>query len=263
MIEDAMIEGGSEPMGKSQMVSYKGVALVLLFALMVVAIAYLASLFTSSREVVKKQEHVIKTAVEALDRKTEQVKTLQADLEKINKRMEGIKTSDDFLRRDIFEYIDRNFQIIPKSVSVDIAEQIFTISKKEDICPELIVGIIEVESSFNPMAISKKNARGLMQVMPEWAKKFGLKLMDLHDIDTNIQTGIKVLKIHIEENKGSIRKGLYYYVGKSNEYSKSVYEAMGKFVAFRSTLADDDIDTEVQTENGGEVTETKNGDTTK
>jgi len=166
------------------------------------------------------------------------------ELEKLKERMTGIKNADDLLKRDIFLYIDKKFQIIPRTVALDIAEQILIMSKKHEVSPELIVGIIQVESAFNPMAISKKNARGLMQVMPEWAPKFGLKkISDLHDIDTGIECGIKVLKIHIEEDgKGNITKGLYYYVGKSDAYSGKVYEAMGKFVAFRSTIDDEEVD---------------------
>ena len=155
-------------------------------------------------------------------------------------------------------YVDKKFQIIPRTVALDIAEQVLAMSKKENISPELVVGIIQVESGFNPMAISKKNARGLMQVMPEWAPKFNLKkVSDLHDIDTNIQCGIKVLKIHIEEGKGSISKGLYYYVGKSDSYAAKVYEAMGKFVAFRSTIDDDDASIDI---NGDEETEKPKSD---
>jgi len=172
------------------------------------------------------------------------------ELAKLKDRMEGIKNADDLLKRDIFLYIDKKFQIIPRTVALDIAEQVLSKSKEHDVSPELIIGIIQVESAFNPMAISKANARGLMQVMPEWAPKFGLKkVSDLHDIDTGIDSGIKVLKIHIDEGKGNITKGLYYYVGKSDSYAGKVYEAMGKFVAFRSTVDDDEADIDL---NGNE-----------
>lgn len=174
----------------------------------------------------------------------------------LSKRLDGIKDSNDLLKRDIFLYIDKKFQLIPKTVAMEIADQIIINSKKENVSAELIVGMIQVESTFNPMAISKKNARGLMQVMPEWKKKFGLKkVTDLHDISTNIQCGIKVLKIHIKEGHGSISKELYYYVGKSDSYASKVYEAMGRFVAFRSTLDDDDDDDAVtgKTEDEGGV----------
>lgn len=184
------------------------------------------------------------------------------ELTKMRERISGIKNVDDLLRRDIFLYIDKKFQLIPKTVSVEIAEQIVKQAKASNVSPELIVGIIQVESAFNPMAISNKNARGLMQVMPEWAPKFGLKkVTDLHDIDTNIESGIKVLKIHIEEGKGNISKGLYFYVGKSDTYAGKVYEAMGKFVAFRSTIDDDDADMDINGDDKEE--EPKSDDTTK
>ena len=171
------------------------------------------------------------------------LKECNSDINKMNERLEGIKNPDDLLKRDIFLYIDKKFQLIPKTISMDIAEQIVKYSKLENISPELVLGVIEVESSFNPMVISSKKARGLMQLMPEWGKKFGIdKISDFHDIDTNIKYGIKVLKIHIKERKGSITKGLYYYVGKSDSYASKVYESMGKFVAFRSTIDDSEDD---------------------
>lgn len=194
-----------------------------------------------TEEIVKLNKEVDHLRVEVANH-ADPLTACRLELVKLRDRMEGIKDDDDLLKRDIFLYIDKKFQLIPRTVATDIAQQILLVSKQENVSPELIVGIIQVESSFNPMAISKKNARGLMQVMPEWAPKFDLKkITDLHDIDINIQSGVKVLKIHIEEAKGSISKGLYYYVGKSDSYASKVYEAMGKFVAFRSTIDDDEI----------------------
>lgn len=147
---------------------------------------------------------------------------------------------DEGLKRDIFLYISKEFRTIPKTISNKIATQIIKEGKAENIQPELIVGIIQVESSFNPLAISKSNARGLMQVMPEWVPKFKLKNVSvLYDIDMNINIGIKILKIHIKEGKGDINKGLYRYAGKSDNYTDKVYKATGKFIAFRSTIYDD------------------------
>ena len=168
------------------------------------------------------------------------------ELTKVKSRLEGITNPNDLMVRDIFIYIDKNYQIVPRTVALEIANQIVTLSKKHNISTELVVGITEIESNFNPLAISKVNARGLMQVMPEWAKKFGLKkVSDLHDINTGIESGIKVLKIHIQEQKGSIKKGLYYYVGKDSKYSSKVYGAMGRFVAFRSIIDDDEAANEI------------------
>jgi soluble lytic murein transglycosylase-like protein len=56
----------------------------------------------------------------------------------------------------------------------------------------LIKAIVHVESSFNPYAISRSGARGLMQLMPETAKRHGIH--DVYDPAQNIEAGIRHLK---------------------------------------------------------------------
>jgi len=149
------------------------------------------------------------------------------------------RAPDEILIDDIARYIHSNFPIVPDILYNEIAVQISILSRQESISPELIVGVVQVESSFNPMAISSKNARGLMQVMPMWAKHFNLnKVCDLHNINVGISTGIKVLKVHIEEEGGNISEGLFKYVNKDRSYVERVYNAMGKFVMFRGLIAD-------------------------
>ena len=222
-------------------VATKSVNFGMILFILTLSITIILSVILYSKMIEIKQLKLIETStVEIQTQLTFTNKTLEVcndELTKLRNRMSGIKNVDDLLRLDIFSYIDKKFQLVPRTVAADIALQIVGQSKQTNMSPELIIGIIQVESSFNPMAISSKNARGLMQVMPEWAKKFNLKkVSDLHDIDTNIQSGIKVLKIHIEEANGNISKGLYRYVGKSNSYAGKVYEAMGEFVAFRSNI---------------------------
>ncbi len=175
---------------------------------------------------------------------------------KMREQMAGIKNQDDLLKRDIEIYIKTTFPKVPKVVAKTTAYQIVELSKKYYISPELVLGIIKVESAFNPMSVGPKTkygfARGLMQVMPEWCKKYNIKSKhDLHDIDIGIETGIKVLLIHIEEGKGDISTGLYYYVNKDKSYVSKVYEAMGKFVAFRSTIDESNQKLEDDIENNG------------
>lgn len=167
-----------------------------------------------------------------------QLATLTVKLQKL----ESIKTNDDFMIRDIELYIQTRYRRVPKIVAKSIAETIVSVAKEEQISPELIVGIMEIESQFNPMARNEKSkAIGAMQIMPEWAKKLGLKsVYDLYDIPTNISSGVKVLKIHINEDaKGDIAKGLYFYVGKDSSYAGKVFQAVGKFSVFRSTVNDE------------------------
>ena len=49
--------------------------------------------------------------------------------------------------------------------------------------------MIQVESGFDPRAVSRKGARGLMQLMPETAKRYGVTLT--HDPEQNIRGGIR------------------------------------------------------------------------
>ena len=179
------------------------------------------------------------------------------------KKLETLEEPDATLEKDIKDYIESKYSLVPSIVAADIAKNVVKYSKEGNISPELVLGIIEVESSFNPMAISSKKARGLMQLMAEWAKKFGIeKVTDFHDIDTNIKYGIEVLKIHIDEDgKGNVTKGLYYYVGKSDTYADKVYIAIGKFVSFRYKNNSDDEVVEVSEQTEVKKIETVNGTT--
>ena len=192
------------------------------------------------------------------------IKVKTAELEKVKKQISGIKDKDGFLKRDIKLYIKTTHPQVPIIVADSIAKNVVELSKEYKISPELIIGIIKVESSFNPMAVGAKtkygHARGLMQVMPEWAKKLGLKSQyDFHNIDMGIESGIKVFLIHLEEGKGDISTGLYYYVNKDKAYVGKVYAAMGKFVAFRSTINEDSQNVETDINNNGD-SEDKEGD---
>jgi soluble lytic murein transglycosylase-like protein len=57
--------------------------------------------------------------------------------------------------------------------------------------PVLARAVIQVESSFNPSALSHKGARGLMQLMPDTARRFGVT--KVHDPEENIRGGVAYL----------------------------------------------------------------------
>jgi soluble lytic murein transglycosylase-like protein len=57
---------------------------------------------------------------------------------------------------------------------------------------DLIVSVISAESKFNPKAVSRKNARGLMQLLPETATRLGVK--DIFDPQENIEAGTRYLR---------------------------------------------------------------------
>jgi len=141
------------------------------------------------------------------------------------------------LEYSIYSYIKNRYTKIPKEIAQSIAKNIIIYSDKYKIQPELLVGMIEIESMFNPMAISRVGARGLMQVMPEWVPKLNInKLNDLHDIDVGIEAGIEVFKIHLNEAKNDVSKGLFLYVGKDSEYVRNVYSAIGRFTTYKTKV---------------------------
>ncbi len=57
---------------------------------------------------------------------------------------------------------------------------------------DLITSVIAVESNFDPKAVSRKNARGLMQLLPETASRLGVKNID--DPQENIDAGARYLR---------------------------------------------------------------------
>src|ERR1043166_864334 len=57
--------------------------------------------------------------------------------------------------------------------------------------PVLVRAVIQVESDFNPQCVSNKGARGLMQLMPETAKRYGIR--NIFDPEENIRGGVREL----------------------------------------------------------------------
>ena len=64
-------------------------------------------------------------------------------------------------------------------------------AKKYRIDPTLVRAVIQVESDFNPNCVSNKGARGLMQLIPATAKRFGVS--KVHDPEQNIHGGVRYL----------------------------------------------------------------------
>jgi soluble lytic murein transglycosylase len=86
---------------------------------------------------------------------------------------------------------------------------ISTAAKYYGLDPELIRAIIKVESSFNPFAVSKKGAMGLMQLMPETAKE--MQVAEPFEAKDNIMGGSRYLRKMLDLFEGDLRLVLAAY----------------------------------------------------
>jgi soluble lytic murein transglycosylase-like protein len=103
---------------------------------------------------------------------------------------------------------------------------------------DLVDAIIDEESGWNPFAVSKKGAVGLMQLMPETAARFGVR--NRFRPDENIRGGVAYLAWLNHEFKGDLRLvTAAYYVGETPillrrlEYSSADVQGYVKRVAKR------------------------------
>jgi len=89
---------------------------------------------------------------------------------------------------------------------------IYDVAIRHSINPHLVAALIHVESSFNPRAVSRKGACGLMQLLPETARRFGLtKKKDLYDPKKNLEAGVRYLKWLANRFGGDTQKILAAY----------------------------------------------------
>lgn len=82
-------------------------------------------------------------------------------------------------------------------------------SKKYGVSEALIHSVIKNESSYNPNAVSSAGASGLMQVMPQNFKSYGIE--DPFNIEDNVDGGTRILKEYLDRYDGNVEMGLMAY----------------------------------------------------
>jgi soluble lytic murein transglycosylase-like protein len=93
--------------------------------------------------------------------------------------------------------------------------------------PQLVLGIMEVESAFRKYAVSSASARGYMQVMPFWTKLIGRQGDNLFHLRTNLRYGCVILRHYLDIEKGNYFRALGRYNGSLGrpEYPNLVFGA--------------------------------------
>lgn len=96
---------------------------------------------------------------------------------------------------------------------IEILTRVHYEAARAELPPELVLAVIEVESNFDPYAISVAGALGLMQVMPFWRDEIGRPDDNLIHVDTNLRYGCTILKFYLDKEHGDLRRALGRYNG--------------------------------------------------
>ncbi len=86
-------------------------------------------------------------------------------------------------------------------------------AKRAGLDPQLVLGLIQVESGFRKYAVSSAGARGYMQVMPFWINEIGSPDNNLFHLRTNLRYGCTILRHYLDIEKGDLYRALGRYNG--------------------------------------------------
>jgi soluble lytic murein transglycosylase-like protein len=79
--------------------------------------------------------------------------------------------------------------------------------------PQMVLGLIHIESGFKKYAVSSVGARGYMQVMPFWVRSIGAKDHNLFHLKLNLRYGCTILRHYIDIERGDLYRALGRYNG--------------------------------------------------
>src|SRR5215475_4367047 len=80
---------------------------------------------------------------------------------------------------------------------------------KYEVDADLVFSVVAAESNFNPKAVSRRNAHGLMQLLPETARRMGVR--DIYDPAQNIDGGTRYLRDLLKRYDGDLALTLAAY----------------------------------------------------
>lgn len=130
--------------------------------------------------------------------------------------------------------IDMQARLAPfmddRSDRLGFLKRVHHAAAESDLPPELVLALIEVESTFNRFAVSRAGAQGYMQVMPFWKDEIGRPEDNLTHPETNLSYGCRILQYYIKREGGDLHRALAAYNGSfgSRIYSDKVFRAWSR-----------------------------------
>jgi hypothetical protein len=94
-------------------------------------------------------------------------------------------------------------------------------ANRHDVDARWVTALIEIESGFNPKAVSPKGAIGLMQLMPATAARYGVRnARELFDPERNLDIGVRHLKDLLIAHEGNVALAMASYNAGSGAVAK-------------------------------------------
>lgn len=117
---------------------------------------------------------------------------------------------------------------------IEFLKTVYYEAQRAGLDPQLVLGLIQVESGFRKYAVSSVGARGLMQVMPFWVRQIGTPDQNLFHLRTNLRYGCTILRHYLDIEKGDLFRALGRYNGSLGkpEYPNAIYGAWQKTWAY-------------------------------
>lgn len=90
-------------------------------------------------------------------------------------------------------------------------EQIYAAARSHALNPALVAAVVRAESAFDAAAVSVQGARGLMQLMPATARRFGVAEHEIFDPVKNLEAGARYLSWLLDRFEGDLTRALAAY----------------------------------------------------
>lgn len=100
--------------------------------------------------------------------------------------------------------IDIDFDVAQGVPATPYGELIYAVAERYAVNPQLVAAMVRAESAFDPRAVSRKGAAGLLQLMPATAQRFGVAVDEIFEPERNLDAGVRYIRWLAERFDGEL-----------------------------------------------------------